>query len=286
MSKAIWTRKYAITSELFTPQKTTAGFSANSGFKQSPMRLDIAIKAPGTLRLDNNLANIVASADLSLTGSPTEPQLLGQVEIERGNVFFRGNTYEVRRGVAHFSNPREINPVFDIEADTRIRNYRLTLQANGTLERVSTRITSDPPLTNTQIASLLTGGSENDLRKIGSSTSELDVIGKGGVNSLASTWLDENITGRVAQGFGLSRLSIDPGILGKTGSRLTVGKRVRSDLEVVYSRSLSGGNENQLATAEYSLTNHFSLIVSWQEPGGFEPGGFGADVRTRITLGR
>jgi translocation and assembly module TamB len=247
------------------------------------MRLDIAIRAPGTLRLDNNLGDIVANASLSLTGSPTEPQLLGQVEIERGNVFFRGNTYEVRKGVAHFSNPREINPVFDIEADTRVRSYRLTLQANGTLDRVTTRITSDPPLTSTQIASLLTGGSENDLQRLGSATAglDVDVVGKGGVNSLASTWLDENITGRVAQGFGLSRLSIDPGLFGRTGSRLTVGKRVATGLEVVYSRSLSGGTENQLATAEYSLTNRFSLIVSWQEPGGF-----GADVRTRITLGK
>ncbi|MEO5762196.1 MAG: translocation/assembly module TamB domain-containing protein, partial [Vicinamibacteria bacterium] len=257
VSKAIWTRKYAITSELFSTQTTSnarGGFSVNSGFKQSPMRLDIAIRAPGTLRLNNNLADIVANADLALTGSPTEPQLLGQVEIERGSVFFRGNTYEVRKGIAHFSNPREINPVFDIEADTRVRNYRLTLQANGTLDRVTTRITSDPPLTTTQIASLLTGGSENDIQRAGSSTSQLDVIGRGGVSALASTWLEENITGRVAEGFGLSRLSIEPGLFGRTDTRLTVGKRVTSALEVVYSRGLSGGSENQLATAEYSLT--------------------------------
>jgi hypothetical protein len=162
-----------------------------------------------------------------------------------------------------------------------VRTYRLTLQANGTLDRVTTRITSDPPLTTTQIASLLTGGTENDLQRIGTNTSELEVIGKGGVNSLASTWLDENITGRVAQGFGLSRLSIDPGLFGRTDSRLTVGKRVTSELEVVYSRSLSGGTESQFVSAEYSLTNRFSLIASWDQVYGF-----GADVRTRITLGK
>ena len=80
------------------------------------MRLDIAIKAPGTLRVDNNLASLVAKGDLTLTGSPTEPQVLGRVEVERGKVFFGDNTYHVRKGVANFSNPREINPVFDIEA--------------------------------------------------------------------------------------------------------------------------------------------------------------------------
>jgi translocation and assembly module TamB len=248
------------------------------------MHLDIAIKAPGTLRLDNNLASVVASADLTLTGSPSEPQVLGRLEVERGKVFFGGNTYEVRKGVAVFSNPREINPVFDLEADTRLRNYRLTLQANGTLDRVSTRITSDPPLTSPQIASLLTGGNENDVANIGSSVNNLQTLGAGGINSFASTLLDDNVTGRVAQGFGLSRLSIDPGkgLLGRTGgSRLTVGKRVNSNIEFIYSRNIFGGADNQLATAEYSLSNRFSLVASWEQPGGFA-----VDVRTRITLDR
>jgi translocation and assembly module TamB len=279
VSKALWTRKYTITSELLGASEGTGGFArAASGLKPSPMHLDIAIKAPGTLRLDNNLASLVAKADLTLTGSPTEPQLLGRVELERGQVFFRGNTYDVRKGVANFSNPREINPVFDIEADTRVRSYRLTLQASGTLDRVSTRITSDPPLTSPQIASLLTGGNENDVANIAGSTSQ--TLGTGG-DSLVSSVLDDAVVGKVAQGFGLSRLSIDTGFLGRSGSRLTVGKRATRNIEVVYSRNLFGGVENQLITVEYSLTNRFSLVASWQEPGGF-----GLDGRARFVLGR
>lgn len=283
VSKAQWTRKYVITSELLSSEAATGFKRASLSLKPSPMHLDISIKAPGTLRLDNNLASLAAKADLSLTGSPTEPQLLGRMEIERGKVFFRGNTYEVRKGVAQFSNPREINPVFDIEADTRMRSYRLTLQANGTLDRVSTRITSDPPLTAPQIASLLTGGDETDVANLAGTSTDIKTLGSRGVNSFASSWLDDNLTGKVAQGFGLSRLSIDPGkgLLSRTGSRLTVGKRVARDLEVVYSRTIFGGTESQLATAEYSLTNRFSLVLSWAEPGGVA-----ADVRTRFVLGR
>lgn len=283
VSKAQWTRKYVITTELLSSEGASGFKRASLSLKPSPMHLDIAIKAPGTLRLENNLASLVAKADLSLTGSPTEPQLLGRMEIERGKVFFRGNTYEVRKGVAQFSNPREINPVFDIEADTRMRSYRLTLQANGTLDRVSTRITSDPPLTAPQIASLLTGGDETDVANLAGTSTDIKTLGSRGVNSFASSWLDDNLTGKVAQGFGLSRLSIDPGkgLLSRTGSRLTVGKRVARDLEVVYSRTIFGGTESQLATAEYSLTNRFSLVVSWAQPGGVA-----ADVRTRFVLGR
>jgi translocation and assembly module TamB len=284
VSKAQWTRKYTITSELLSTQGASTGFTRGAAsFNPSPMHLDIAIKAPGTLRLDNNLAELVASADLTLTGSPVEPQLMGRVEIERGKVFFRGNTYELRKGVAHFSNPRQINPVFDIEADTRLRSHRLTLQANGTLDRVSTRITSDPPLTSPQIANLLTGGDENDVANASGTVTDFKTLGTGGVNSFAASVLDDAITGKVAQGVGLSRLSIDPGnkgFLSRTGMRLTVGKRVARNLEVVYSQ-VFGGTESQLVTAEYSLTNRFSLIASWEDRNGF-----GADVRTRFVLGR
>ncbi|MBX7187605.1 MAG: translocation/assembly module TamB domain-containing protein [Vicinamibacteria bacterium] len=272
VSKALWTRKYTIASELLGGSGPAGGFTpASSGLKRSPMHLDIAIKAPGTLRLDNNLASLVAKADLTLTGSPTEPQLLGRVELERGKVYFRGNTYEVRRGVANFSNPREINPVFDIEADTRVKSYRLILLASGTVDRVSTRITSDPPLTSTQIASLLTTGEERNATSAGAAT-----VGVGAVSS----FIDE-AAGKVAQelGIGLSRLSINAPMLG-TGTRLTVGKRVTRDLEVVYSGYVGGGPE-KLVTMEYTFSDRFSLVASWQEPGGY-----GADARARFVLGK
>ncbi|HRB13700.1 MAG TPA: translocation/assembly module TamB domain-containing protein, partial [Vicinamibacteria bacterium] len=272
VSKALWTRKYTITSELLSASSATVGFSqGTTSLKPSPMHLDIAIKAPGTLRLDNNLADLVAKADLTLTGSPAEPQLLGRVELERGKVFFRGNTYEVRKGVANFSNPREINPVFDIEADTRVKSYRLTLQANGTVDKVSTRITSDPPLTSTQIASLLTTGDESN------TASTTGAASMGAVSSVL-----DDAAGRVAQelGIGLSRLSINAPMFGHTGTRLTVGKRVTRDLEVVYTGFVAGGTD-KLVTVEWTLSNRFSLVGSWQEPGGF-----GGDARARFVLGK
>jgi translocation and assembly module TamB len=271
VSKALWTRKYTITSELLSSSSASSFTPAAVGLKPSPMHLDLTIKAPGTLRLDNNLASLVAKADLTLTGSPVEPQLLGRVELERGKVYFRGNTYDIQKGVANFSNPREINPVFDLVADTRVKSYRLILQANGTVDKVSTRITSDPPLTSTQIANLLATGDENN------TASTTGAAGMGAVSSVI-----DDAAGRVAQelGIGLSRLSINAPLFGHTGTRLTVGKRVTRDLEVVYSGYVAGGTD-KLVTVEYTLSNRFSLVGSWQEPGGF-----GADARARFVVGK
>lgn len=100
---------------------------------------------------------------------------------------------------------------------------------------------------------------------------------------MVSSVLDDLVTSRVAQGFGLSRLSIDTGNSLSSfarGARLTVGKRVTSDLEVIYSGPISGGTD-KVVTVEYSLSNRFSLLGTWEEPNGF-----GVDARTRFVLGR
>jgi len=49
------------------------------------------------------------------------PVILGHAEIERGRVYFQGNTYTIRRGSIDFDNPERIDPRFDIEAETRVR---------------------------------------------------------------------------------------------------------------------------------------------------------------------
>ena len=54
--------------------------------------------------------------------------MLGRAEVDRGRVYFQGNTYVIRRGTIDFANPRKIDPLFDIEAETRIRSYRVTLR--------------------------------------------------------------------------------------------------------------------------------------------------------------
>ena len=45
----------------------------------------------------------MSSAELTLRGTYDRPQLFGRAEIERGEVFFEGKRYNVRRGVVDFS---------------------------------------------------------------------------------------------------------------------------------------------------------------------------------------
>ena len=79
------------------------------------------VRAPSALRIESNVANIVSSADLTLRGTYDRPLLFGRAEIERGWVMFEGKRYVVTRGTVDFSNPTRIEPIFDFEAETRVR---------------------------------------------------------------------------------------------------------------------------------------------------------------------
>ena len=92
---AFWSRRIEATPDFFN---LTGGGSAapavgGAGASAFPLRLDIDINAPSSLRIENNIAKMVASADLKLQGTYDRPQLFGHVEIDRGDIVFEGNRY-------------------------------------------------------------------------------------------------------------------------------------------------------------------------------------------------
>src|SRR5262249_15674121 len=62
-----------------------------------PVRYDVHVVAPGTLRLENNLARLVSRADLTLNGTYDHPVVFGRADIERGEIVFEGNHYRITR---------------------------------------------------------------------------------------------------------------------------------------------------------------------------------------------
>jgi translocation and assembly module TamB len=264
--QASWTRRYDLASEILSPREMLPERAS----LEEGLRYDVSLSAPGTLRIDNNLATLQARAELRLQGTHAHPVILGRAEVERGRVYFQGNTYVIRRGVIDFANPQEIDPFFDIEAETRLRSYRVTLRMNGTLERVFPTLSSDPPLSAVQILSLLAGADEADVASLMQVRTDQANLAATGAATLAAGRISEEVgLERGAERlFGLNRFSIDPSII-KGGvsnptARLTVGKRLTPDLNVLYSIDLRG-TEQRVLSVEYSLSDRLSLLITRNE---------------------
>jgi len=278
VKQATYSRRYDVASELLatrTPAEASATFAQG-------LRLDLKVHAPGTLRIDNNLASLQARADLTLQGTASEPVVVGRAEVDRGRLYFQGQTYVIRRGVIDFTNPRKIDPIFDIEAETRIRSYRVSLKVNGTLDRVTPTLSSDPPLSSVQILNLLAGADESVVSSLTEAQAGQTQLAATGAATLAAGRLSEQVglERGVERVFGLNRFSIDPSIVRggagtTTSARLTVGKRLTPDLSVIYSQDLRG-TEERILSIEYILSDRLSLLLTREQPGGL-----GFDLRLR-----
>jgi hypothetical protein len=280
VKQAVWSKRYDVASELLAVRPAAEVTES----LEEGARLDLKLRAPGTLRVDNNLADLTARADLTIQGTTTNPVVLGRAEVDRGRIYFQGRTYVIRQGTLDFANPQRLDPLFDIEAETRIRSYRVTLRVGGTLERVTPNLTSDPPLSSVQILALLAGGDERDVANLTQAQAQANQgqYAATGAATLAAGKISEEVgLERSAERLlGLNRFSIDPSLVrGATTTptaRLNVGKRITPDLAVLYSQDLRS-NDTRLISLEYTLRDWLSLLLTREDP----TGGFGVDVRLR-----
>jgi hypothetical protein len=279
---SVWTRRIEASVNFleFAGRATPEGGpSAPSTF---PLRFDVRLVAPSTLRIDNNLARIVSSADLALRGTYDRPLIFGRAEIERGDVTFEGKRYVVRHGTIDFSNPNRIEPFFDLEAETRVRVpgqiYTVTLNAAGTFSRLQWGLTSDPPLPTVDVLALLlndTTPTDPELAALRSPDEAEQQLLQARAAQLLVSPISSGVTRVVEQTFGINTFQITPSLNDPAaqssrlipGARLTIGKRISNRVYVTFSQSLSASSttRDQVILLEYDQSDRLSWVLSQNE---------------------
>jgi translocation and assembly module TamB len=123
------------------------------------LSFDVKVRATGDVRVDNNLAKAKLLGNLRLTGNNLEPGLLGTVEAAAGSqAFFRGNEFNVTQGLLEFREKNSVDALFDIHAETQVREHLIRLHAFGRPNDPKVLLTSEPELSESDILSLLTLG--------------------------------------------------------------------------------------------------------------------------------
>ncbi len=242
-----------------------------------PLTFDVQIDAPSALRIENNIAHLVASADLKLQGTYDHPVLFGTAQIERGDIIFEGNRYLVTRGSIGFANPVRIEPYFDIEAETRVRvpgqTYRVTLGFTGTTSRMSLNLNSDPPLSSVGIALLLfdpsadvTDAELRGLNPTATTRSQEDLI-KAATARLLTGSVSAPVNRAVEQTLGVD-LQITPSIGVADGdpltpsARLILGKRLSNRAYITFARPLGSASRDQILVLEYDQNDRLGWVLT------------------------
>ncbi|PZR74012.1 MAG: hypothetical protein DLM73_09195 [Chthoniobacterales bacterium] len=204
-------------------------------------KFDVAVKTKDPFLIRGNLANGGAIVDLHLTGTGLRPALQGVVRLEKVEATLPFSRLEIASGVLNFDPSDSFNPKIDLQGTSLIRDYTVHVYVYGTSLAPEAVFSSEPPLPQEEIISLLATG-----------TTRQELVGNNNV-----------LAGRAAMLLvqQLYRKVFKKGEATKSNS---VFDRLQVDVGNVDPRT-----GQQTATARVKLNEHFVLIGDLEVGGDF-----------------
>jgi translocation and assembly module TamB len=228
------------------------------------IRMDVHIVTTPELQMQTAQVRLSGDADLHLRGTAAKPVLLGRADVTEGEVFINGTKYHMERGDVLFVNPVTTTPVLDLQASTRVRDYDLTVNLNGELDKLSLTYHSEPPLPVADIISLLALGQTQQ------QSAQLQQSGSPFAQQASSAILAEALNSamntRSRSLFGISHIRVDPQGLNTetspttTSPAVTIEQQVKDNLTLTYTTNVSQTSQ-QIIQAEYNITRTVSLFA-------------------------
>ena len=237
------------------------------------MNFDIQIDtSPGVLVQSALAQQIQAEASLRLRGTLSNPVLLGRINITQGQTTFFGNKYIINQGSISFYNPVKLEPILNIDLQTRARGIDVTITISGPMNKLNVTYRSDPPLQFADIVALLaTGRTPNsDLSLAARESGAAQSWQQLGASALVGQAIANPVAGRLQRFFGVSRIKIDPQLTGVENpqARLTLEQQVTPDITFTYITNVTRSNP-QVVRIEWALNRIWSVVAIRDESGIF-----------------
>ncbi len=236
------------------------------------VKLDVKIKNRQPFYVQNNLADLEISPDLRVGGGLARPIINGRAQVNSGTLTFQKRTFEVTKGIIDFINPYRTEAAIDIEGQTTIRTWTITLAVKGTPDNLQLKLSSVPAESDSDILSLILFGQ----------TGQELVAGEGGSKrsnaQIMAGMIAETYGGDIKKNTGVDILQLESGAGQDTdGTKVTVGKHLSDRITLKYAVESKDGTVVQRAIAEYKLLERI-LLSGFQD----NQGVFGAELMFRV----
>jgi translocation and assembly module TamB len=244
----------------FMGQFTGASVPPTGQTLADAVKLNISIQSTGELEATSSQVSLKGQANLRAIGTAADPVIVGRADLNSGDVFFLNNRYQLQRGIFAFNNPDQTEPTVNLAVTTTIQQYNLTINVNGSINKLQTSYVSDPPLSTVDIINLVARGQ---------TTQQADATNLG-ANSLIAQGVASRLSSGVQRLAGLSSLSIDP-LLGGNNSnpsaRIAVQQRLTRNFFFTFSTDVTQP-QSEIIQGEYQLTKHWSVSMNRNASGG------------------
>ncbi|MGO4883955.1 MAG: translocation/assembly module TamB domain-containing protein [Bryobacteraceae bacterium] len=248
--------------------------SAETGLVAN-MRLDVNIDTAPDITFQSSLAQgLQAEANLRLRGTGTNPSLLGRINITGGQLIFFGTPFTVNQGSISFYNSVKIEPVLDLDLDTKARGVDVILNISGPINKLNLTPRSDPPMAFSDIVALLATGVSptSDYATLMNGPAAPQSMQQMGASALLGEAIASPVTGRLQRFFGVTRLKIDPSLTGLTGvennpqARLTIEQQVTPEITFTYITDVTSADP-LVIQVEWALSRKWSALLLREENG-------------------
>jgi translocation and assembly module TamB len=237
------------------------------------MSFDIQIDTAPDIQLQSALTeNVQAEATLRLRGTASNPALLGRINITQGKLTFFGTQYILSQGSISFFNPVRIEPIINIDLETKVRGIDIILTVAGPLNKLTLSPRSDPPLQFSEIVALLaTGRAPTSDPSLWTQQNNSQSWQQLGASALLGSAIANPVAGRLQRFFGVSKLRIDPTIAGVDNTpqaRVTIEQQVTPALTFTYIQNVAATN-SQAIRVEWAFSKQWSAVALRDENGLF-----------------
>jgi len=218
------------------------------------LRLDLRVEADRTIEARNPFLQVEASAALDIEGTTSDPGLVGTVELhEGGEITFQNVRYEIARGTVTFTDPLTVEPRIDLELRAWVQNYQVTVLLTGSPDRLVPSLSSDPPLSQTEIYGLLALGVRDEAVAGGA-------LPVGFASTLLTRELNTELERRTRLVLPVDQIRLDPFAETSTGNpaaRVTVVKQINPRWTVILQSNLSANREEVIVSRWFLGTGLF-----------------------------
>ncbi|HXM64588.1 MAG TPA: translocation/assembly module TamB domain-containing protein [Terriglobales bacterium] len=229
------------------------------------IRMDVHIITTPELQMQTAVVRLTGDADLHLRGTAAKPVLLGRADVTEGEVTLNGTKYRMERGDVTFTNPVTTTPVLDLQASTHVRDYDITVNLTGSVDKLNLTYHSEPPLPISDIISLLALGQTQQqsaqLQQSGTSP-----FAQQASSAILAEALNSAISSRSRSLLGNGTIRIDPQGLNTETSpttstpAVTIERQVKDNLTLTYTTNVSQTSQ-QIIQAEYNVTRSVSILA-------------------------
>jgi len=234
--------------------------------------LDLRVESDQTIELRNPFVRLVGSASLHVTGTTSQPGLVGKIEFEEGGeISLQNLRYELERGTFTFADPDRIDPIVELQLRTWVQNYQVTLRVSGTSDRLVPQVTSNPPLPQEEVYSLLAMGYRSDTLGSGA-------MGVGVASTILSQQITTELDRRAKLVLPVDQVRVDPfaeNAAGGPAARVTVVKQLAPNWTVTLQSNLSAERAEVIVSRWYLAPGLFLEATRELD------GSYGLDLKLR-----